>query len=190
MRSFRWKILAAVLIPLAGCGSSDAPTSDESADRPSSGDQIAAAGTGARPKAARDSQEAGHAAREAIGQNQTGARPLPEGAQAEAGPDGHGSAEIPASFAGEWNSNLGDCGTDMNDSRLRIEPRKIRFYESVGDVVKVTLRGARDVTVTARFSGEGETWTASHKMILSPTGTDLTVDEVTRHRCPPNGASA
>ncbi|QAY75224.1 hypothetical protein [Sphingosinicella sp. BN140058] len=98
--------------------------------------------------------------------------------------DGQSRPEIPERFAGEWNVNLAHCGTDLNDSRVRIEPRRIRFYESVGEVTKVTARSADDVTVSARFAGEGETWTASHRMILSPSGADLTIDDVTRHRCP------
>lgn len=91
---------------------------------------------------------------------------------------------IPAAFVGEWNEKLEDCGTGMNDSRLRIEPRRISFYESDAEVVRIELHGARAVTVEASLAGEGETWTDKFRLVLSRSGDDLTIAGTTRRRCP------
>lgn len=91
---------------------------------------------------------------------------------------------IPAAFVGEWNQKVEECGTGMNDSRLRIEPRKISFYESEAEVVRIDGRDARTVTVEASLAGEGETWTDKFRLVLSRSGEDLTINGVTRQRCP------
>jgi hypothetical protein len=91
--------------------------------------------------------------------------------------------EIPAPFLGEWNEVPGDCGTAMNDSRLRVEPRRVRFYESDGEVQSVTRHNARAITVSLSLSGEGETWTDSHRLVLSRSGEQLTSGGLTRQRC-------
>ena len=90
---------------------------------------------------------------------------------------------IPAAFVGEWNRILRDCGTGMNDSGLRIEPAKMTFYESAGTVKSVKVQDPRTITVAASFSGEGETWDEDVHMVLSESGNDLTIGELTRHRC-------
>lgn len=92
-------------------------------------------------------------------------------------------ATIPARFRGEWNRVAADCGTGRNDSRLRIEPERLRFYESSGEVVSVREDG-RTVTVRARFTGEGETWEADRSFTLSADGDTLISDGTKRTRCP------
>lgn len=91
---------------------------------------------------------------------------------------------IPAAFTEEWNSDLKDCGTALNDSRLRIEPKRLRFYENDAAITRVTLKNSRAATVEASFAGEGETWNDKVYMVLSRSGADLTIDGFTRHRCP------
>lgn len=91
---------------------------------------------------------------------------------------------IPAPFIGEWNEDLKACGTGNNDSRLRIEPRRVRFYESDGDVQRVNVINRRSVEVTASFAGEGQTWTDKVTFVLSRSGDDLSSGDVSRHRCP------
>ena len=99
-----------------------------------------------------------------------------------------GSA-IPAAFTGEWNQEPAACGTDLNDSRLRVEPGKLRFYESVAEVKSVTVHGPQAITVKAAFAGEVEVWTERFRMNLSPSGEELSVKGITRRRCP-HGAGA
>jgi len=91
---------------------------------------------------------------------------------------------IPAAFRGSWNEKLVDCGTGLNDTKLEVEARRVRFYESDADVRRVTVENARTVTVVASFAGEGQTWNDSVSMVLSRSGNDLTIDGFTRHRCP------
>lgn len=90
---------------------------------------------------------------------------------------------IPARFRGEWNRVAADCGTGRNDSRLRIEPMRLRFHESSGEVVSVRDEG-QTITVRARYTGEGETWEADRSFTLAGDGKTLTSDGMVRTRCP------
>lgn len=91
---------------------------------------------------------------------------------------------IPTAFRGEWNSDLAACGTGLNDSRLRIEPRQVRFYESDAAVTRLEQPSPRALRVTASFAGEGETWTDSFTLVLSRSGDELTIEGASRSRCP------
>lgn len=90
---------------------------------------------------------------------------------------------IPAAFRGEWNRVPADCGTGSNDSRLRIDAKRLRFYESSGDVLAVHGEG-RTITVRARYSGEGQTWEDARSFTLSADGQTLSADGIERMRCP------
>lgn len=105
--------------------------------------------------------------------------PTPEASPSPAA----GAATIPAAFRGEWNRKPADCGTGGNDSRLRIEAKRLRFYESSGDVLAVQGEG-RTITVRARYSGEGQTWEAARSFTLSADGKTLSADGIERTRCP------
>ncbi|WP_343521561.1 hypothetical protein [Sphingomonas sp.] len=89
---------------------------------------------------------------------------------------------IPAAFRGEWNRVPADCGKGSNDSRLRIEAKRLRFYESSGDVIAVHGEG-RTITVRARYSGEGQTWEDARSFTLSQDGETLSADGIERTRC-------
>jgi len=91
---------------------------------------------------------------------------------------------IPAAFVGEWNATVEDCGTGNNDSRLRVEPKRLRFYESDGEVRSVDKASARAIRITASFAGEGQAWTNNVEFVLSRSGDDLSSGDVVRHRCP------
>jgi hypothetical protein len=97
--------------------------------------------------------------------------------------------QIPADFRGEWNARLQDCGSGRGDSRLIIDARTVRFYESRGEVTGVSRDGPRAITVEARYTGEGRTRTRSSHMSLSRGGEDLTIDGAVRHRCPTGAES-
>lgn len=94
-----------------------------------------------------------------------------------------GPGRIPPQFVGEWNVELADCGTDNNDSRLVIEPRSLRFYESVGEIQSLSQQDSRTLVIRLRLSGEGQTWNDTMRLILSPSGQDLRIGDLTRHHC-------
>ena len=99
------------------------------------------------------------------------------------------SRAVPARFQGEWNANLEQCGTGLNDSRLRISADRIRFYESGGPVRAVVTRGEFDLALIAELSGESESrlsyrhfrLSADHKYLADVTDTD---SALVRYRCP------
>lgn len=98
---------------------------------------------------------------------------------------------IPAQFQGEWNENLEHCGTGANHARFRIEPDRIRFYESGGPVRAVVTEGELEMAVIARLSGEGMEYLALLHYRLSPDHTRLVEHglygaPVVRYRCPPD----
>jgi hypothetical protein len=96
---------------------------------------------------------------------------------------------VPARFQGEWNTNLEHCGTDLNDSRLKISTDRIQFYESGGPVRTVVTQGDFDLALIAEMSGEGETWLSYRHFRLSADHTYMTdvTDKdfaLVRYRCP------
>jgi hypothetical protein len=96
---------------------------------------------------------------------------------------------IPARFQGEWNTKLEHCGTDRNDSRLRISADHLRFHESSGPVRAVVTQGEFDLALIAELSGEGETWLFYRHYRLSADHTHMTdvTDKdsaLVRYRCP------
>jgi hypothetical protein len=81
------------------------------------------------------------------------------------------------------------CGTGNNDSRLRINAREARFYESGGRVRGAFLHGPYDLIIVLDMSGEGQTWMASHHFILASDGSHLSSRSddgslLPRYRCP------
>lgn len=98
-------------------------------------------------------------------------------------------APIPAQFIGEWNSHRPDCGTDENDSMLVIGPNHLTYWESDGPVESVVVKSQSEIELTAKLSGEDETWIAEQHLRLSPDGDELTWvnpsgPDFVRHRCP------
>lgn len=92
-------------------------------------------------------------------------------------------AAIPSAFQGEWNRDPSACGTGNDESRLRVGPDAVRFYESRGAVVAVAVQDARDAEITLAMSGEGQTWRESFRFRLSEGGDTLTIGGMTRRRC-------
>ena len=95
---------------------------------------------------------------------------------------------VPARFVGEWVADLKRCGTDRDDSRLRLDADRIRFGESGGPIRAVVTRGELELALIAELSGEGETWLACHRFRLSADHGQL-IDatgeaEFARYRCP------
>ncbi|WP_422057102.1 hypothetical protein [Sphingomonas sp.] len=90
---------------------------------------------------------------------------------------------IPAAYHGKWSANAADCGKEGDVTRLTIAPRELRFYESSAAVTAVSSTD-QSISVTARYTGEGETWEATRTLALSGDGSSLTVDGMPRARCP------
>jgi len=109
-------------------------------------------------------------------------------APVSAAPDHARRDVVPVRFRGEWNANLEDCGTGLNDSRLRITADRIQFYESGGPIKAVSGRGEFEISIIAELAGEGAAWDAVHRFRLSSdhkTLIDVTGgDEFVRYRCP------
>ena len=101
------------------------------------------------------------------------------------------AVQVPAAFQGEWNANLAHCGTDVNEARLTIVADRIAFYEASGPITGVRIHAPDEVTLEARLTGEGETFTATHRFRLSEDESELIeVTEaagLTRYRCPLRG---
>lgn len=106
------------------------------------------------------------------------APPTPEAPPTPAG-------AVPEAFRGEWNTDLSACGTGESETRLRIEADRIAFYESSGPVTDADFAGDT-LTVTVELTGEGETFTRTHRFALSEGGQTLTDLDggLVRRRCP------
>ena len=93
---------------------------------------------------------------------------------------------IPMQFQGEWNASLEGCGWPGSDVRLQIGLNRIDFYESFGNVQEVITQGDLEMTVTAEYSSEGETFTGTDSFELSSDRSTLTHIETgfVRYRCP------
>jgi hypothetical protein len=97
---------------------------------------------------------------------------------------------IPQRYRGEWVSALKDCGTWLDDTRMVIGVRTIRFYESEGTVRALVPRGNFEITMILAMSAEeDQTWVSPIQLNLSVDGRTLTdttpgYDRVVRYRCP------
>lgn len=103
------------------------------------------------------------------------------------------SPVVPARFRGEYNEKLEDCGTGNNPSSLMIGANTIAFYESSGPITSATVNG-RGMRLATKLTGEGQTWEASHRFLLSADGQTLTdiggEEPYARWRCPARQAGA
>ena len=99
-------------------------------------------------------------------------------------PPAPADARVPAAYLGEWQRTGTSCAT-RDETRLRVEPQRVTFHESRGEVLSVEEDGDR-LTLALRMTGEGETREATYRFGLSNDGrwlTDLDHDLV-RERCP------
>lgn len=101
-------------------------------------------------------------------------------------PDAAGS--LPVAFRGKWTGKGQDCADARSDMLLTVSARELRFYESVGTITGVEGGGPGAVIVTAKYEGEGQSWTQRQKLTLSADGDSLTILNqgvtTTRKRCP------
>lgn len=83
-------------------------------------------------------------------------------------------ASVPAKFRGEWNRSPDACGRHEDDSEMVLAANSIAFWESDGPITKIVQIDPHALILTARLSGEGETWTTTMRFRLSKDGQALT----------------
>lgn len=97
------------------------------------------------------------------------------------------SGLIPASFQGRWTGVNERCGDRSASLELTIDPKRLLFHESVGDITAVKSDADKGLSVTAAFTGEGESWTRTLQLRTTDDGDRLTIvndgTAVTRKRC-------
>jgi hypothetical protein len=91
---------------------------------------------------------------------------------------------IPQPFRGNWSASASRCGTPGDDMRLAVGADTLTFYESEGKVTSARPLSPNRLSVSANYSGEGETWNDTATMTLSGNGNTLTIGTVKRVRCP------
>jgi hypothetical protein len=100
------------------------------------------------------------------------------------------SAVMPAAFRGTWESDIARCADADSESRLRIGPREVMFYEHGGTPTRVGRLDRRTIRVTASTSDDmGERGVQTWTFRLSGNGADLTEigpgeSGQPMHRCP------
>lgn len=92
-------------------------------------------------------------------------------------------SQIPNVFHGEWNEDLTACGTDHNDSKLVVSETLLSFWESDAYVKSVKINDPYSVTVSAKYKGEGQTWSKTITLNISRSESELTIEGFTRYRC-------
>lgn len=79
------------------------------------------------------------------------------------------------------------CGDRAAVMELQILPDQLIFHESVGTVQTVRPDGDRRLSVTAAFTGEGQSWRRTILLNLAADGQKLTIvndgASETRKRC-------
>lgn len=102
--------------------------------------------------------------------------------------------QVPDRFRGSFDVNAVACGVEPGEMRLVVEAGQIRFYESVGRVVRVIPMSNGAIDIETVSVGEGLTEQRRYRLMMGDDGR-LTVivggSEATRVRCnAPAAASA
>lgn len=94
---------------------------------------------------------------------------------------------IPAGLHGRWTGMTARCDDRSADLELTVEPDRLIFHESVGAVTDVRDGTDGAISVTAAFTGEGQSWTRTMTLRPSADGRTLAIAHdgatVTRKRC-------
>jgi len=96
---------------------------------------------------------------------------------------------IPERWHGEWSADRSACGTDNNDSVLRLSADRIEFWESGGLVRGAFTKGPFEILIVADMTGEGQAWLGSSHFRMAPSGDSIAMDTggsslFIRYRCP------
>jgi len=94
---------------------------------------------------------------------------------------------IPPAMQGHWTGMNDRCGDRAAAMELQILPDQLVFHESVGTVQTVKPDGDRRLSITAAFTGEGQSWSRTILLNLAADGQKLTIvndgASETRKRC-------
>lgn len=79
---------------------------------------------------------------------------------------------IPIEFQGNWAESAQACGKP-HEAQLQIGQDRLRFSESEGVIVSSTQDG-RNLDLQIQLEGDGQTWQAHYRFVLSDGGNTLT----------------
>lgn len=91
--------------------------------------------------------------------------------------------QIPPRFWGQWRTNRKSCDDRRDTMGVTISADRLLFYESEGRVKKVRETGPNALTLSADYTGEGESWSRWSSLNLTDKD-ELLIDDVRRVRCP------
>jgi hypothetical protein len=102
---------------------------------------------------------------------------------------------IPEPVRGEWGINAADCdvSTGAAKGNLQIGADSLKFYESVAKLDRVNSLSKMGIGAEFKFSGEGQEWTRTMELSVSPDsktltrrefGPDAMEEPLTYQRCP------
>ena len=86
--------------------------------------------------------------------------PSPPPAPSVATPADFTAMDLPPALHGRWGMVAADCEPGRADAKglLEIGPRRLKFYESVGTLAKLTEMEPTRIRGAFNFMGEGMTW--------------------------------
>jgi hypothetical protein len=91
------------------------------------------------------------------------------------------AAMVPADFQGRWAGSRAQCGVH-HEASLTVHEERVDFYESRGSVLSVTVARPLEIELELELTGEGQTWRAVTRFVLSKDKRTLT--DVTNSRSP------
>ena len=90
-----------------------------------------------------------------------------------------GASAIPAAFQGVFDESKAACA-GSGEARLEVSGGELRFHESIGTIRNVAIASPTEISVTADYQGEGESWhnvrtlkLSGDTLIISGDGTSL-----------------
>lgn len=105
------------------------------------------------------------------------------------------ASEIPAAIRGRWGLVPADCTSTRGDNKglLTVDAKRLRFFESIGELGKVSESSDTRLRAGFDFSGEGMDWTrdetfdvqdGGQTMIRREYGQDAAPGPFRYTRCP------
>lgn len=91
--------------------------------------------------------------------------------------------QIPPRFWGQWRTARKSCDDRRDTMGVTISADRLLFYESEGRVKAVRETGPNALTLSADYTGEGESWSRWSSLKLTDRD-ELLIDDVRRVRCP------
>lgn len=121
-------------------------------------------------------------------QTESPSQPASPPPQTQPPPPPEAGASVPEAFRGRYATDAAACARTGDESRLSIEADRIAFHESSGAVVAASGDG-EELAITAKLSGEGETWERTYRFRLEDDGRALVDAEggMRRVRCDAGG---